>query len=287
MRLEYEGSHTHTNFFIVNGQQLFLTDSNGVGQDSMVIPADLMQNMSWGRSPNGIGQEYYYMAATPGAPNGTNGIQTLPPRRVLTLNLYQNVYWQSFQQYKTNLHTHTNNSDGSLDAHIVVDHYYNAGYKILSITDHNLITYPWTSFSSIKSNWQNRDPQLLGMLDVKGNELSAAHHTGSYINVVPGSGANLNVAFDTMTAINGLGAFKHPGRYWSKSTTYAPTAQYSPDWYQNYYMQYPVLVGMEVYNQGDRYPNDRVLWDELLTSMMPGRPIWGYSNDDMHSASHL
>jgi hypothetical protein len=125
------------------------------------------------------------------------------------------------------------------------------------------------------------------MLAIEGNELSAAHHTGSYLNAVPGSGANLNEAFNTMTQIDGLGAFKHPGRYWNISTQYLPDEQYSIDWYQNYYEAYPVIVGMELFNMGDRYPNDRVLWDELLTRMMPDRPVWGHSNDDMHNTNQL
>ena len=205
--------------------------------------------------------------------------------KFLVLNPYQDIEWKTIKHYKTNLHTHTTNSDGVFHPHQVVDLYHNAGYSILSITDHNKITYPWTAFSNINPVYENRDPGALGMLAVAGNELSAAHHTGSYLNVVPGDGANLAEAFNTMTQIDGLGAFKHPGRYWNILTNYAPGELYSIDWYHNYYMKYPALVGMEVFNMADRYPNDRVLWDELLTRMMPARPVWGHSNDDMHGVN--
>ncbi len=40
---------------------------------------------------------------------------------------------------------------------------------------------------------------------------------------------------------------------------------------------------MEVYNCGKRFPHDDMLWDSILTVMAPVRPVWGFSNDDMHS----
>jgi len=202
----------------------------------------------------------------------------------LVLNPYANVNWSTFNKYKANLHTHTKNSDGDFHPHVVIDAYHAANYHILALTDHNEITYPWTNLNAINSNYENRDPQALGMLDIEGNELSKSHHRGSLINAVSGGGNDLDKAFTKMTDINGLGMFNHPGRYWSISTNYNPGEKYSLEWYQYYYETYPVNVGMEVYNKGDRYPDDRVLWDELLVRMMPNRPIWGYSNDDMHSA---
>ena len=44
------------------------------------------------------------------------------------------------------------------------------------------------------------------------------------------------------------------------------------------------MIGLEVYNQGNRRPNDRILWDQVLTLTMPERPVWGYSCDDTHTA---
>ncbi len=216
----------------------------------------------------------------------THGAYSQTPRSI-ALNPYQGVDWHAYNQYKSNLHTHTTWSDGAFHPHEVVDLYYNAGYHILSITDHNLITWPWTGFSLLDSSYHDRDPQLLGMLAVMGNELSASHHTGSYVNAVPGSGAVFTSALDSMTLMEGLGILFHPGSYWSIDSSYAPNDVYSPDWYMNLFNDYPVLTGLEVYNQGNRHPYDVVLWDELLIRMMPHRPVWGYSNDDMHVASQL
>ncbi|MFB6248064.1 MAG: Ca2+-dependent phosphoinositide-specific phospholipase C [Salinibacter sp.] len=52
--------------------------------------------------------------------------------------------------------------------------------------------------------------------------------------------------------------------------------------YMGLFHQYDSLVGMEVHNQTDRYPWDRRLWDALLETMMPERPVWGFANDDSH-----
>ncbi len=286
-KMENLGVDAHTDFALTAGQTLYLSNESSEIVSQLTVPSNIPDNASYGISPDGYGDNKYFMTSTPNASNGNNGVDNLPNPKVMVLNPYTNVDWKTVNHFKTNIHTHTNNSDGSVLAHIVVDNYATAGYKILSITDHNLITYPWTNFSAIKSTYENRNPQILGMLDIAGNELSGAHHSGSYVNVVAGSGSDLNAAFSQMATIGGIGSFKHPGRYWSISTTYAANAQYSIDWYQNFYATYPALVSMEVYNQGDRYPNDRVLWDELLTRMMPERPIWGQSSDDMHSLTHL
>jgi hypothetical protein len=286
LKMEGLGLGYHTNFTPSLGDTIFLANASSQVVSQLAISVNLIDNTSNGLSPDAyIDSVKYYTTATPESSNG-EGLDILPNPGALVLNPYQNVNWQSFHKYKANLHTHTTNSDGSVDAHLVIDAYKAANYDILALTDHNKITWPWTNLSAINSNYENRDPEVLGMLAIEGNELSGAHHTGSYINAVEGNGAILNDAFSTMTSISGLGAFKHPGRYWNISTNYSAGQQYSLDWYQDFYERFPVIVGMEVYNQGDRYTNDRVLWDELLTIMMPERPIWGYSNDDMHSTGH-
>lgn len=286
LELKTAGSDAHTNFTISDGDQVSLITADGSQTNTTPIITTL-NAISLGRFPNGSQNWKYLLSPTPGAANIEPALDVLPTIKTSISNPYSNVNWKTVNHFKTNIHTHTTNSDGSVLAHTVVDSYCNAGYKILSITDHNKITYPWTNFSSIITNFENRDPQALGMLDVKGNELSGAHHVGSYVDVVSGNGADLHAAFTTMTDIGGIGSMNHPGRYWEISTNYAPSDQYSIEWYLNFYEKYPVIVGMEVYNGTSRYPNDRILWDELLTRTMPSRPIWGQSSDDMHSASAM
>ena len=68
----------------------------------------------------------------------------------------------------------------------------------------------------------------------------------------------------------------HPGRY-----------NHNTEWYTELYLNNDHLFGLEIYNQGDRYPGDRAIWDSILSITMPERPVWGYSNDDMHWARNL
>jgi hypothetical protein len=176
----------------------------------------------------------------------------------------------------------------------VVDRYHELGYSILAITDHNEVTYPWSGFSKMNvSNtslnrmesapetmpenfiYENRDPNGLGMIAIQSNELSRHHHIGSFFNDHNGTFTEYE-SLEAVGAKGGISMMYHPGRY-----------QFGLDWYVSFYNEYDHLIGMEIYNQGDRYPNDRIVWDNVLAELMPLRPVWGYSNDDMHSASHI
>lgn len=209
-------------------------------------------------------------------------------------NPYESVDWQTHGRYKANLHTHTTHSDGLMNPHDVVDAYHRLGYDILAITDHDVVTYPWERFSSLSPSslartrfvnishlmpstlrFENRDRHALGMVAIEGNELSRHHHVGSYFN----SHRGMTSAADSLAALareGGIAMLFHPGRY----TPPIP-------WYVNLYERNEHLFGLEVYNQGDRYPGDRVIWDAILSQTMPDRPVWGYSNDDSHAASHI
>ena len=50
------------------------------------------------------------------------------------------LFSESLPFYRANFHCHTTKSDGGLDPAAVVDFYKNAGYDILSITDHRTVT---------------------------------------------------------------------------------------------------------------------------------------------------
>lgn len=55
-------------------------------------------------------------------------------------------------------------------------------------------------------------------------------------------------------------------------------------WYTHLFLNFDNLVGIEVYNYKakDCYPWSMMLWDELLTTLMPARTVWGFAGDDMH-----
>ena len=209
-------------------------------------------------------------------------------------NPYDVVDWETHVHYKANFHTHTTNSDGRLNPHTVVDRYHQLGYDILAITDHNEVTWPWTAFAEIKPSsrtlermdsapetmpknreFENRDPVELQMVDIQGNELSNHHHMGSFFNDFNGSRTEEESLVATESN-NGITMLYHPGRYNNPIV-----------WYVDLYERHDHLIGLEVYNQADRYPQDRLIWDSILTVTMPDRPVWGYSNDDMHITPHI
>lgn len=210
------------------------------------------------------------------------------------LNPYSQVDWKNHNQYKANLHTHTTRSDGSLSPQSVVDNYSALGYDILAITDHNEMTYPWTEFANMEASaksqekvvmgkfdtasitYENRIPEQLNMLAVQGSEISSPQHLGCYFTCNYHAAKNEDTVLINTAADNGLVIFNHPGKY-----------TYPASWYCNYLIKYKHIVGVEAYNQGNRYPNDLMFWDSLLINMMPERPVWGFSNDDMHRIASI
>lgn len=207
---------------------------------------------------------------------------------------YEQVDWKNHVQYKANLHTHTTVSGGSLAPHIVVDKYHQLGYKILAITDHNGVTFPWTEFASMQASaqskermenglidpesmvYENRDPNAMGMIAIQGNEVSAPQHTGSFFSDYKQQMKQEDSTFMAIKAKNGLQIFNHPGRY-----------KHNAQWYADFFKKYNHLIGMEIYNSGDRYSSDRQLWDSVLVALSPVHAIWGFSNDDMHGEAKL
>ena len=205
---------------------------------------------------------------------------TAPPAetRGYIQNPYAEVDWSEYGRYKANMHTHTTESDGAMTPAAKIDEYHRLGYRILALTDHDTWspsspTWPWTAYG--------RDPNGLDpvMLAVQGNEISRPNHIGSYFNDYGDPDQTSETeALAEIGARNGLAVLFHPGRY---NRTVA--------WYVDLYTNpdHDQLVGLEVYNQGDRHPNDRRLWDRILAETMPGRPVWGYANDDAHQLAHV
>jgi hypothetical protein len=88
--------------------------------------------------------------------------------------------------------------------------------------------------------------------------------------------ARIEYAFRTIEKKDGLVILHHPGRY-----------DQSVDWYTEQYNNHNgTLIGLEVYNQGNRYPHDRETWDAINKLRTPYNYIWGFSSDDFHRMSH-
>lgn len=181
---------------------------------------------------------------------------------------YADVDWSACRQHKANFHTHTTRSDGALSAAEAIDEYHKLGYSVLALTDHNKVTRPWAD--------HGRDAGSLKMVAVQGSEASLHHHIGTCFCDVPGaSSATMTLA--QVKKQGGVAVMFHPGRY-----------EWSAQDYVALYTEWDELIGMEIFSQGDRYSGDRQTWDKVLTALMPaGRPVWGFSNDDMHLAREL
>lgn len=225
--------------------------------------------------------------------------ETTPREAVLTVNAYKDVNWETTGRYKANFHTHTSQSfDTQYTTSQVVDKYQAAGYSILSLTDHDANSYPWSMFSLYNQQASDRNSESMGMLAVPGVELSKDrrnnwsektggefnHHNDFFTGRKGQEFMSLRESYAYTDAIGGLQIINHPGQYWNLSTNYAPGEKNSPEWHAENFMLYPSLIGLEVYNQGNRRPNDRILWDRILSKTMPQRPVWGYSCDDTHTA---
>ncbi len=228
--------------------------------------------------------------------NACSGVNTK-----LVLNPYESIDFETTGRALTNLHTHTVYSDGNGLPHDVVDLYDDLEYDILAITDHDEVTYPW-AFSEVNENWEDRNPEDLGMLDVLGNELTVTR-TGWFPDTVslftdykyqqPESLKQDPQAFhntlDELDAIEeSLMFIAHPGREWKSGGEffgdYSEGDMYHMNWWTDLFNDHPLesLIGIEVFNRDDRYPHDRRLWDAILTETMPERPVWGLGNDDYH-----
>ena len=221
-------------------------------------------------------------------------------------NPYANIPWQVSRDFLASLHAHTTYSDGEFAPHEVIDLYQERGVHILALTDHDndhadarpAILFPWSLLSSIFDEirdapnpcwlrqgqlyrdftgpWENRHPEDLGMLAIPGSEISRTHHIGSLFCDYAGNTPSEETALAEIARHGGLAVFFHPGRY-----------EFPDDWYLDFYRRHPHLVGLEVFNQNDRCPRDRDLWDRLLHSLMPGRPVWGFAGDDTHTLDHM
>ena len=228
--------------------------------------------------------------------------QTITP--AIFHNPYAEIDWATVNQYKSNFHTHTTQSNDASDGFTtayVVDKYHAAGYKILSLTDHDYNPYPWELFPQYMTTVPARDPATLGMLAVPGNELSKDntnswsertggqfnHHNDFFTGRQGQEFASLQESYAYTYALGGMQIINHPGQYWSIDNTYSETQKDGPGWHAKNFQTFPSLIGLEVYNQGNRRPNDRILWDQILQRTMPQRPVYGYSCDDAHNNDQL
>ncbi len=79
-------------------------------------------------------------------------------------NPYKNINWETVNQYKTALHTHTNASDGDDVLIKSIERHYETGFDIVAITDHGITDKSWTD-SSKNSKLVTGFMSLIGKTD--------------------------------------------------------------------------------------------------------------------------
>ncbi len=68
-------------------------------------------------------------------------------------NPYEGIDWDTWGNYKTQLHSHSNTSDGYLTVEEYVDIHYAANYDIVALTDHGTLNRGW-----------NNEPELIPLM---------------------------------------------------------------------------------------------------------------------------
>ncbi|MCL2664227.1 MAG: InlB B-repeat-containing protein [Defluviitaleaceae bacterium] len=232
-------------------------------------------------------------------------------------NPYGAVNWETFDSYKANFHTHTNNSDGAHTVAQMLEDFYAKGYNIATITDHNVVAPSWdTTVNPVGRLTTQRKLEMeagVGRTDGKGmiglpftNEPSSVDHALSFFvnyNQPYFPGTTLERLYKTLRDIEDLGGISHinhPGR-----ETGAPWGiiggwgvesgiNISKDpavvkKYVDIFNAFPSCFGMEIINKLDNESaGDRILWDSILSQTMSyenPRPVFGVSNDDAHDMS--
>lgn len=232
--------------------------------------------------------------------------------RIEVNNPYEKVDWRTFSRYRADLHVHTLQSDGCHSLDEVVRAFRDAGFSILSITDHDIVApnfcplrdaatpaqvefgafatertrYPDPRPATFPSDatWPWRDygaptPADLGMLGIEGAELTCTYHLNSFFSdygVSPPCderGSVLDNELFEVARRDGLAVLNHPD-------TRQPL-----EWFVRLYRDHSPasFIGLEIAaDTPDVVDSYVALWDQLLGELMPSRPIWGFGTSDTH-----
>ena len=233
---------------------------------------------------------------------------------------YETVDWNTFNQYKTQLHAHTLYSDGGMDVKDVVEEYYRQDYDILAITDHGVVNKGWDEMPEMlpsigynklfydlspvsKERYEEittgADRDGRPMLDVnQGIEMNGVvmrknHVNGFFCGAFQGDWGEEEDYISPIKATHeagGISFIAHPGDFYSINGNRERAEDYN---YLNIYieplLEYESCVGMEIFNERDTVAGaDRILWDNVLMYTVPrGKVAWGFSNDDSHVIENI
>jgi hypothetical protein len=238
-------------------------------------------------------------------------------------NPYKTVNWNTWGAYKTQLHCHTNASDGSLPLNEQVKEHYRLGYDILCITDHMTLGVPWnkaprtvpimrlvkydrTKLLPMAPLTDKEREDILagvgrngrGMMEVtRGVELNGAVPSNSHLQ---GFFSDFGQGFigmdmDWETPVKraqkagGVTTLDHLGEPTGAQESNDP-AYYdkNPKWVDKFAhlcVNYPSCLGMDVNSgENDGTKFDAILYDRVLAKTIPyGVVPWAFAYSDAHS----
>ena len=233
---------------------------------------------------------------------------------------YETVDWDTFNQYKTQLHAHTLYSDGGMDVKDVVEEYYRQNYDILAITDHGVVNKGWDEmpemlpiigynklFYDLSPVSKERYEEITTgvgrdgrpMLDVnQGIEMNGVvmrknHVSGFFCGAFQGDWGEEEDYISPIKATHeagGISFIAHPGDFYSVNGNRERAEDYN---YLKTFieplLEYDSCVGVEIFNERDTVAGaDRILWDNVLMYTVPrGKVAWGFSNDDSHVIENI
>jgi hypothetical protein len=165
--------------------------------------------------------------------------------------------------FKGNLHTHSTNSDGALDAQELIRRYRSSGYDFLAITDHN-------RFTQVEDDLRGEILLIPGEeINVGSGEVGTAFHLVLIgIREHCSERSSPQAVIDRAREQGGEVILCHP--YWSQLCI-------------NDMLSIDGYIGVEVFNSTCHYSIGKgfsqIHWDDLLAR---GKRLWGFAVDDAH-----
>ena len=238
-------------------------------------------------------------------------------------NPYESVNWNTWDAYKTQLHVHTNASDGEVPLNEVVEEHYRLGYDILAVTDHMTLGVPWnqaprtvpiarlvkyerTKMQPITPLTDARRQDIIngvgrngrGMMEVtQGVELNGAvpsnsHLQGFFSDFGQGFiGMNLDYETPVKRAqkAGGVTVINHIGNTSGAEDGDENFYDENPEWVDKIgrlFVDYPEsCLGMDISSgTDDGTKYDKILYDKILQKLVPnGFLPWSFTYSDAHS----
>lgn len=128
------------------------------------------------------------------------------------------------------------------------------------------------------------DDKVKGMLTFEACEFTENHHIISVMSDEDGNpgGKSEEELIRSVDNKGGFTYFAHPGRHWDPEAGDRYDEKYTAEWYRHLLDKYKSCLGVEILNVGDKFYNDRKMWDHINNLGFHPSPIYGFSGGDIH-----